>query len=142
MEELTQIWGRGRLFIDQLEICPLEVTYPGNFGQGGGNSGVYLRRKFCPGGGISALPPYKISAPSTEGCTTAREKGLSEISQGRKLWNFRSPGNSGLWSGISCPGENINTKMVVTFASGLRFDDLGLVRITTTSSTTSSIETS
>jgi hypothetical protein len=72
-------------------------------------------RNFWPGGGISA-PLIKFPAPlPIEGCTTAREKGLSKILQGRKLWN------SGLGGGISGPGENINTKMVVTFASGLHF---------------------
>jgi hypothetical protein len=42
-----------------------------------------------PARGQNFCPPYKISAPLTEGCTRAREKGLSEISQGQKLWNFR-----------------------------------------------------
>jgi hypothetical protein len=54
MEELTQIRGRGRLFIGQLKISLLEVTYPGNSGQGGGNSG--LGAKFLP-------PPIKFMSP-------------------------------------------------------------------------------
>jgi hypothetical protein len=74
--------GRGLLFIGQLEISPLEATFPKN-------SGVYLRQKFWPWGGISA--PGAKFLPPTKGCTTAREKGLSEISQGQKLWNFCPP---------------------------------------------------
>jgi hypothetical protein len=34
VDEVTQHGGRGRLFIGQLEICPLEKTYPGNSGLG------------------------------------------------------------------------------------------------------------
>jgi hypothetical protein len=37
--EVAQIRGRGRLFIGQLEICPLEATYPRNSGQGAEISG-------------------------------------------------------------------------------------------------------
>jgi hypothetical protein len=71
---------------------------PQKFRPGGENSGVHLRRKFWPGGGISGPPKIFISEnsghkfqPFTAGCTTAWRKGLSEIFEGRKFWNFWPP---------------------------------------------------
>jgi hypothetical protein len=76
-------------------------------------------QNFRPGGGISAPLikfPAQISAPLTEACTT---KDLAEFC---RAGNYGiSAGNSGLGGGISGPGEIINTKTAVTFASGLRF---------------------
>jgi hypothetical protein len=79
-------------------MFPLEATYPRNSSQGDGNSGVYLRRKFWPGGGIFGPPEIIISEnsgqkfrPFTAGCTTAWRKGLSEIFEGQKFWNFWPP---------------------------------------------------
>jgi hypothetical protein len=57
--------------IGQLEICPLEATYPGNSGLGGGNSGVHLRRKFRPPGNFHLENFGQKFRPFTEGCTTA-----------------------------------------------------------------------
>jgi hypothetical protein len=66
-----------------------------------------LTQKFRPGVGISA-PLIKFSPPYRG----LHQKDLSEFRRGR---------NYGLGGGISGPGENISTKTVVTFASGLRF---------------------
>jgi hypothetical protein len=89
VDEVVQIWGRGRLFIGQLEICPLETTYPKNSGLGAEMPGFHLRRKFRPHGNFHSENSGQKFRPFTEGCTTVWKKGLSENSKGQKFWNFR-----------------------------------------------------
>jgi hypothetical protein len=75
-----------------------------------------LTRKFRPRG-RNFRPPYKISAPILRVAPQLKKKDLAE---------FRRGGNYGISAPLEIPasagpGENINTKTVVTFASGLRF---------------------
>jgi hypothetical protein len=56
--------------------------------------GLYIApaRNLTVAGFYPEIPAPLIKfPPPTEGCTTAREKGLSENSQGQKLWNPLPP---------------------------------------------------
>jgi hypothetical protein len=99
MDKVAQIWGRGQLFIGQLEICPLEMTYPGNSGLGAEIPGFHLRRKFRPEGRKFCPPPPEIfisenSGPLLQVAPHLERKDLAKIHSAR---NFGISGPRKFW---------------------------------------------
>jgi hypothetical protein len=86
VDEVTQIWGRGRLFIGWLEIWPLEKTYPRNFGMGAEFLGSTK-------GGISGPLefPARNSGPFQKVAPQLELRDLAKNRGGRKFWNFWPP---------------------------------------------------
>jgi hypothetical protein len=104
VDEVAQIWGRGRLFIGWLEIWPLEKTYPGNSGLGaefpgsskGGNSGLGAEipawgRKFRPPGNSKMEFLARNSGPFQKVAPQLELRDLAKNRGGRKFWNFWPP---------------------------------------------------